>query len=132
MQEVVQSLQRARDHGLGKRFYERLLSADPRIRRLFAGANFERQRELFEHGVHMLIKFARGDRVGAMALERLGRFHDAQHLDVPPDLYAIWIRCLLETLREVDPEYTEDLDACWREAIQPGIDKMKAMHAAEA
>lgn len=128
MREVLQSFRRARAHGLGTRFYERLIPADPRIGRLFANTDLDRQRELFEHGVYMLIKFAKGDQVGAMALERLGRLHDRRHLDVSPDLYTIWARCLLETLREIDPEYTDELHDRWQETIRPGIEKMAAMH----
>jgi hemoglobin-like flavoprotein len=54
--------------------------------------------------------------------------HDRDHLNVAPELYEIWRRCLLETLREVDPEYTEALAERWREVIRPGLEKMKAMY----
>lgn len=128
MNEVMQSYNRVRQKGLAEKFYKTLLDADPRIKAKFKDTNFERQRELFIHGVLMLIEHAGGKALGEMAIKRLGELHSRKKLKVPPDLYPIWVNCLVETLAKLDPEFSPALDRQWRETLQKGIDIMTRMY----
>jgi hemoglobin-like flavoprotein len=76
---------------------------------------------LFEHGVLMLLQYARGDAVGQMAIERLGRKHARTGLDVHPELYDAWLSCLVHVLGEVDPDFDDELRAAWIAAVRPGV-----------
>jgi hemoglobin-like flavoprotein len=106
------------------RFYENLLGADPRIRRMFARTNFEKQHALFEHGVHILLEYAAGSAIGEMAVKRLGKRHSPSDLDVDPALYEIWIDCLVATARELDPKWSPALEKRFRGDLRKGIDEM--------
>lgn len=128
MEAVFKSLERARRRGLGKRFYELLMLSSDEIRGMFENTDFERQQELFEHGLQMLLKYAAGEPIGRMAIERLGRLHDAEHLGVRPSLYLAWAQCLLLALRELDPAFDDALEDAWIEAITPGIEAMSMLH----
>lgn len=128
MSDVLKSFQRVRHQGLAEKFYEALLQADPRIKMMFKNTNFERQRELFVHGVLMLIEYANGKTLGEMAIKRLGELHSRRKMSVPPDLYPIWVNCLVETLAKLDPEFSPVLDRQWRATLQKGIDVMTRMY----
>lgn len=124
MNEVMKSFNRVRHQGLAEKFYEILLDSDPRIKAMFKNTNFERQRGLFIHGVLMLIEHADGKPLGGMAVKRLGELHSRKKMNVPPGLYPIWVKCLVETLANLDPEFSPGLEREWRETLQKGIDVM--------
>ena len=127
MGEVMKSFNRVRGMGLAERFYKALLDADPRMKTLFQHTDFKRQRELFIHGVLMLIEYADGKPLGEMAIRRLGELHSRKRINVTPDLYPIWVNCLMEALERLDPEFSPALDRQWRETLQKGIDVMIKM-----
>lgn len=108
-----------------ERFYGAFLASDPRVPALFARTDFARQRELFEHGIFMLLDFRRGGTLGALAIQRLGELHGPRGLRVPGDLWATWIRCFVETAAEMDPEWTGDLASAWRVALDESLAKMR-------
>ncbi len=125
---VRKSFARARRNELGKRFYAVLLDASDEIAQRFAHTDIERQVQLFEHGVLMLVQFSRGDAVGKMAIERLGRLHSRAELDIDPDFYTPWLSCLVHVLAEVDPEFDDELRDQWIETLRPGLQHMIGMY----
>lgn len=124
MNEVRKSFYRVCDKGFGEKFYGRFLDADPRIRPLFKNTDFTRQRELLVHAIMMLIEYAEGTALGAMAIKRLGDLHSRKKMNVVPDLYHIWVDCLMKTIAELDPEFSSGLDQQWRKMLQKGVDTM--------
>ena len=44
---------------------------------------------------------------------------------IPPDLYDVWLECLMQTLKEFDPEYSSEVELSWRVVLAPGITYMK-------
>lgn len=58
MNEVRKSFYRICNNGLGEKFYEKFLDANPRIRPLFKNTDFTRQKELIVHAIMMLIEYA--------------------------------------------------------------------------
>lgn len=118
------SFRRLRATDFPTRFYELLLESDPRIRAMFARTDFDKQRDLFMHGVHMLLEFGAGRPTGRMAIDRLSKMHGHAGLKIPPTLYAVWAKTLLDTAREFDPEWSEDVRSAWEMTLRPGIDQI--------
>lgn len=54
-------------------------------------------------------------------LTAIAEKHDRRHADVPPRLYDSWLTCLLETVREFDPEFDDTVELAWRLVCAPGI-----------
>jgi hemoglobin-like flavoprotein len=125
---VLDSFARARRNELGPKFYDTLLGASSEIAARFAHTDLKRQVQLFEHGVLMLLQFGRGDAVGQMALERLGRLHSRAQLDIHPDLYTPWLSCLVHVVSQVDPEFDDDLREQWIDLVRPGLQHMAQMY----
>lgn len=127
---TLESLRRLRDAGFSRRFYEIFLTSDPRVARLFRTTDFVRQRELFEHGVQMLLEVARGSAMGRLAIERLARMH-GRHGTVPvtADMYTLWLNAFFAAARECDPEWNDSLDAQWKRDLAAGVEMMRAVAA---
>ncbi|HEY9034876.1 MAG TPA: globin domain-containing protein [Pseudomonadales bacterium] len=128
MGDVMASFNRVRHGNLAGLFYQKLLAADGRIKTLFANTDFDKQQQLFTHGLLMLLEYASGKTMGKMAVRRLAESHSREKMAIDPALYSIWIDCLVETVKELDKEYVPELEPQWRACLQKGIDVMKAAY----
>ena len=124
MSEVINSFHRTCTPAFVEKFYSIFLDADPRIRPLFKKTDFERQKGLLLHGMFVLLQYAEGKAVGEMAIDRLGELHSRKRMNIMPDMYPIWVDCLMKALAEKDPKFSPALEAKWRGALQKGIDVM--------
>jgi hemoglobin-like flavoprotein len=127
MNDVMRSFTRVRNAGLAKRFYELFLEADPRFKEMFRNTDFQKQTDLLTHGIMVLIQYSEGSASGEMAVRRIGELHKPGKVNVTPDMYPIWVDCLMKTLRELDPEFTRELETQWRLALRKGINTMIEM-----
>jgi CBS domain-containing protein/hemoglobin-like flavoprotein len=99
---------------LADRFYERFVHASPEIERIFARIDMNRQKGAILKAFHLAVDVA-DNKPGALALlAEQAEIHDRRHRNIRPDLYDIWMSCLLETLRECDPEWTPVVETAWR------------------
>ncbi len=109
-------------------FYATLADRIPGVGAKFHGVDMEKQNSLVREGIRRLLDYAELDGTVRPELERLGRLHAHENLDVQPDLYPAWVETLLEAVREFDPEYDPRLGDAWREAVRPGIELMTAVY----
>ncbi len=123
---VVASYSRVRGASLAEAFYDRFLRADEEARARFAHTDFDRQRDLFLHGLFALIDYARDGAMGRLAVRRLAKTHGGAGLNIPERLYDVWIDTLIETLAEVDQEWSEELSSAWSAVLCPGITVIRA------
>ena len=70
--------------------------------------------------------------VGELGMERShrtwsgpGENRDAlvggQDLDIRPGLYDAWLDCLIQSVREYDPDFTDEIEELWRDVMRFGI-----------
>lgn len=128
MGEVIASYNRIRHQDLAEKFYKRLLAADLRIQQAFSHTDFEQQRKLFTHGLLMLLQFGNDKTVGKIAIRRLSESHGHAGMNIAPELYPVWIKCLLATVAELDPEYSPELEKKWHLNLKKGITELASMH----
>lgn len=124
MSEVRDSFKRISQMGFSDYFYNRLLASDVKIRAMFHGTDFEKQKKALIDGVYVLIDYHEGGPLGKMSIRRLGEKHNRSHMNVTADLYEIWVDCFILTLSEKDPKFSASLELQWREVLKPGIDHM--------
>jgi hemoglobin-like flavoprotein len=110
--------------GFADRFYNLLLGANVKIRALFNDTNFSEQKKALIDGIYVLIDYSEGGPLGKMSINRLSEKHNRSQMNVPADLYEIWVDCFIQALSEKDPEFSQSLEKEWREALKPGIDQM--------
>jgi hemoglobin-like flavoprotein len=108
-------------------FYERFLASSDAVREKFRGVDLQRQGRVLEDSLYVVAVAVQGEE-GSLArgdLPRLAERHSRRDLDVRPELYDMWTRCLVETAREHDPQWSEDVAAAWRETLAFGVEYMR-------
>lgn len=105
-------------------FYQRFLASSPRVREKFAHTDMAAQQLLLRHGIMNLVLVARG--MPATRLRQLGESHCRARLDIGPELYDLWVDCLLATLTQHDPDFSAALRQEWRDVLETGIAVMRS------
>lgn len=106
------------------RFYERFMSSSPRVREKFAKTDFAHQKRALRASFHMLLLFAEEEPSDAVYefMDHLAERHADGELDIDTELYDLWFRSLLETVREHDPEFDPAIEEAWERVMAPGIE----------
>jgi hemoglobin-like flavoprotein len=121
--ELTKSLGRAHVAGdLIDRFYEIFLASNSAIAPRFADTDFEEQKRLLKQGLNLAIMRAGGDLIGASGIDRIRKSHARSRLDIPPNLYPYWKSSIMQALREMDSEWSPQLEGTWDTVLQATID----------
>lgn len=105
-------------------FYERFLASSDEVKEKFRGTDFARQTRLLGRTLELSAAATRGEPGARRELAERALSHDRRHLDIRPDLYAVWLDTLILTAREHDPEWTDDTEGAWRHILRFVIDYM--------
>ena len=100
-------------------FYDRFLASDPAIPPYFAQTRFDRQDRLLQHGIALLLIYAKRPNPGL--LERIAERHGAGDLNIPARLFAPFTESFIASVRQFDPAFDGTVEAAWRAALAPGI-----------
>lgn len=104
-------------------FYEHFMGSSDAIRAQFVETDMKQQRHLLRNGIMQLVLHSRG--MPDTKLRALGKSHNRTGYNIKPEWYGLWLNALIRTLKKHDPEFSEDLEASWRLAIDPGIRLVK-------
>ena len=111
------------------RFYELFMGASSDVAEKFAKTDFEKQKQVLKDSLFLMMVTAGTDKgFGHDQLQKLGKRHSRNELDIKPEHYEIWVDTLMQTVKECDPSYSEALDASWRSALTPGIEFLKSKY----
>lgn len=116
--------------GFLEAFYERFVGSSAEVRAKFAGSDMQRQVRMLEDSLYVVAVAVQGEE-GSLArseLPRIAARHSRSDRDIRPELYDLWLECLVETVRTHDPEYSADVESAWRETMAFGIDYMRARY----
>jgi hemoglobin-like flavoprotein len=108
-------------------FYDAFLASSPEVREKFAGVDMARQARVLEDSLYVVAVAVQGEQ-GSVArgeLPRLAARHGRAGLDVRPELYDLWTRCLVDAAARHDPEWSEDFASAWRETLSAGVEAMR-------
>ncbi len=59
-------------------------------------------------------------------LRRIAEIHSRVRLDIKPELYDLWLDCLVQAVSEFDPSYDKNVELAWRNVLAHGIQIMKS------
>lgn len=107
-------------------FYQQFLSSSPEIAEKFQKTDMPAQKHLLRAGILNLVLCARG--MPDTKLRALGASHSRSGFDIRPELYDLWVKSLLRTVRQHDAKATsEDLEA-WEQVLNQGIAVIKSFY----
>ena len=119
---VQASFKRCEQTGdFAERFYSHFLGASDEIAPLFANTDFKKQRTLLRGSVFMMVMKEVDDTRAHGHFSKIGESHAHGQLDIKPELYEVWLDSLCATVKELDPEWTAELEDQWREKMRPAI-----------
>jgi hemoglobin-like flavoprotein len=68
---------------------------------------------------------------GNVHLERIAARHSRKGLDIGPHLYDQWLECLIQAVRECDPEFCDETEQAWRRVMRVGIEFLKSKYVGD-
>ena len=110
------------------RFYQRFFAADPRVADRFGATDMAHQKQMLRESLAEMAEFAL-TRQSNPYIVTLARIHGLRGRDIPVELYDLWLDCLVDCVREIDPEATDSVALAWRIVMGPGIEFMKFYRA---
>ena len=110
-------------------FYELFLASSPEVRDKFRNTNFARQRRMLQTSFYVLVEYiAMGWPECQAYLERIAASHNRQGRDIRPELYDLWLDCLLRAVQASDEQYSTQVEAAWRYMMGAGIAFLKSRY----
>jgi hemoglobin-like flavoprotein len=111
-------------------FYRSFVASSEEVRAKFAGTDMKQQVRMLEDSLYVVAVAVQGEE-GSLArseLPRIAARHSRKDRDIRPELYDLWLECLIETVRTHDPQCSAEVEAAWRETMAFGIDYMRARY----
>jgi hemoglobin-like flavoprotein len=127
--EFNESLDRClADEAFLDRFYHRLTSSSEEIAEKFRQTDLDRQKAALKTDLFVLLFAHEWNLAGDAYLQGVARRHSSKDLDVRPELYDVWIDCLLQTAADFDPSFGPQVGDAWRQVVGPGIAFLKTAY----
>ena len=105
-------------------FYDNFLDSSEDVLNLFRVTDIERQRETLYNSFKHMLQFAMAQ-TSNDEFEEIAKRHSKMRLNVPPDMYDLWLECLIETVKQEDAEFSDDVELAWRTMMAPSVAFMK-------
>jgi nitric oxide dioxygenase len=121
--ESLNEILQARDR-LGLMFYEHFLAHYPQVQRYFEKVDLKRQSVLLTTALMIIQRHAERP---TPAIEQYLQYLGSRHHDVnvPKDVYPLWVQAMLETLQQFHGDaWTPALARQWEDAFDRAIQLM--------
>jgi hemoglobin-like flavoprotein len=109
-------------------FYERFTSSSREVAEKFKNTNMEKQRTMLKASFYHMLSFSTAKEPPDY-LDHIAETHSRDHYDIRPELYDLWLECLISAAMKHDPEFTDDIELAWRLVMAKGIVYMKFRYA---
>ena len=107
-------------------FYVRLMEASEDIRKKFEHIDMDAQAEILAHAIVMSFLFVdKNQKSAARCLNNVRESHNRHNLDISPELYDVWLECMIETVAVCDPQSTKTLLADWHTVMTVAVEHIR-------
>ncbi len=104
------------------RFYTIFLASSPKVQEKFAGTDFVRQKKALRASLQLMLQIAGDSENGPEHyLKDLAEIHSSRHRNIGADLYDLWLKSLLATVKEFDPRCSPEIERAWEKVMRIGI-----------
>ncbi len=108
-------------------FYDRFIAASPVVEEKFRNIDMASQKAMLRQSLFYLSNLFVMKKVPEHLAE-IAVKHDRHHADIPPDLYHLWLECLIDAVREFDTKFDQEVELAWRMVCSQGIAFMIFMY----
>ncbi len=107
-------------------FYQRFINSSDDAKAMFANTDMQNQKKMLQNSLYMMIAAPSGLEKASTHIEHIAKSHSRAGYGVKPELYDLWLDCLLETAKEYDKEYEPVVESAWKQTLEAGIKLMKS------
>ncbi|MGD8568337.1 MAG: globin [Gammaproteobacteria bacterium] len=130
-----QSYERVKDRIINGRvffqaFYDNFLAVSPEVERSFAATDMDRQVKMMEKSFYGLFIFHATQNANDY-LETVAHRHSHADLNIGHHLFDLWLDALIETVKDYDPHFNDEIALSWRIILSPGVTYMKHRHSGQ-
>lgn len=98
-------------------FYKRFMSSSDEVREKFRTTDFDRQNLMLVRSLKLAARATDGEQEALQELKDRARSHDRYHLNIKPELYELWLTSILETSKEFDEKWNEEIEDAWNSIL---------------
>lgn len=109
-------------------FYERFINSSPVVKEKFKNTDMKRQRAMLEKSLHYIAYLFTSQEIYSY-IQEIAELHNKKNLNIAPELYDLWLESLIDTVREFDSNFDDDVELAWRLSLARGIAYMKFMYS---
>lgn len=127
---VRESFGRCDQPELVRRFYKLFVASSPEVAEKFVETDFTRQESMLLQSLQTMLIAPEAEGEGALKdhLEHVARRHSHADLDIPEWMYELWLKCLLDALRETDPGFNPKVEHAWKITMLDGIEYIQSRY----
>ncbi|MFT5116607.1 MAG: phenylacetate-CoA ligase [Kiritimatiellia bacterium] len=114
--------------GFIDKFYTIFISASDDAKTMFKSTDMNSQKKMLQTSLHMMMTAPSGIERSNTHIELMGKTHSRSGYGIKPELYDLWLDCLLKTVKDYDESYDNTIESAWKNTLQYGIDIMKSMY----
>jgi len=123
---VHESYLRAGGRDFVSSFYDKLMETSEEIREKFEHINMEEQTDILAHSIVMSFLFVdKNHQTAANTLNKVRESHNRDHLNITPELYDLWLDCMVETVSTCDPHANKQLLSDWHEVMSVAVNHIR-------
>jgi len=105
-------------------FYLQFLQTDIEIALRFTNTDMATQQSMLKKSFYSLFAFYASGQADD-AIRNIAERHNHNNLDIKPEFYDLWLECLIETIKQYDEQFCDEVELSWRLVMTPGIIYMK-------
>ncbi len=105
-------------------FYENFIKMSPEIEQHFQNVDMKKQIRMMEKSFYSLFIFYATQNANDY-LEATAKRHGKAELDISLNLFDAWMDAIIETVKQFDTRYSNDIGLSWRIVLSPGMTYMK-------
>lgn len=111
-----------RDTDFIQAFYDLFIASSPKVAQVFNRTDMDRQAEMLRMSLTQMMAFA-ANRSANVYLQKVAAVHS--ELGISDELFRLWLQCLLQAVRDLDPHYDARVEMAWRVTMAPGLEFMR-------
>ena len=105
-------------------FYGNFLALSPEATEYFKNVDMKKQIRMMEKSFYSLFIFYATQNANDY-LEATAKQHSNSDLGISLNLFDTWMDAIINTVKEFDPRYTNEIGLSWRIVLAPGMTYMK-------
>lgn len=114
--------------GFLNRFYQLFLDSSEEVKKKFKNTDFTKQQMALKSSFYMMLLTVQGNARGQRYLGEIAELHSRGRLDIKPEMYDLWLECLLKAVKEFDPLFNEEIKRVWQSLMNQGIRFMQSRY----